>query len=98
MGVPIYSGRQPSRNLLVHDYEEIADFIATRIRHDRVGYTVHVGDDGKVWITRCDRQRVNELPEAWKIGEYPYTGLRVEYIEDDLLAMARELKARKLAA
>ena len=92
------AGRQPSKNLLVHDYEDVADFIATRIRHDRVGYAVHVGDDGKVWLTRSDRQRVVELPAAWKIGEYPYLDLRIEYIEDDLLERLRQLKSTAIAA
>ena len=84
-------GRRPSRNLLADGYEAVADFIASRIRQDKVAYAVHVNDAGMVWLTRKDRQRVNELPEAWKVGEYPYLGLRVEFIEDDLLDRQRAL-------
>ncbi len=84
-------GRRPSRNLLADGYEAVADSVATQIRRDRVAYAVHVNDAGMVWLTRKDRQRVNELPEAWKVGEYPYLGLRVEFIEDDLLDRQRAL-------
>jgi hypothetical protein len=86
-------GRPPVRNLRRDGWEEVADFIAARIRQDKVGYAVHVAPDGAVRLTRTDRQRHTELPDGWKVGEYAYSGLRVEFIEDDLIERTRELAA-----
>lgn len=90
-------GRKPSHNLLADGFEEVAGFVARQIRAGRVGYAVHVNDTGMVWLTKSNRQRVNELPESWKVGEYPYLGLRVEFIEEDLLDRQRALVAREAA-
>lgn len=92
------SGRQPTRNLLLDGFEEVADFVARQIKNDRVGHSVHVSDTGSVRVTRGDRRRAVELPIEWKVGEYPYTGLRIEYIEADLLERELELRALAVAA
>ena len=84
-------GRAPTRNLLLDGFEEVADFMARQIKLNKIGHTVHVSESGAVRLTRVDRGRKSELPEAWKVGEYPYKGLRVEWIEDDLLERVREL-------
>ena len=85
------AGKQPTRNVQTPGYEAVAEFIASRITRDKAGYAVHISDKGLVYLTRKDRQRANELPEQWKLGEYPYTGLRVEFIEEDLLDWQRSL-------
>lgn len=86
-------GRKPSRNLLLDGYEEVADFIARRIKDERQAHHVHVANTGAVRITPTNGARASELPAEWLVGTYPYKGLRVEFIEDDLLLRQRELAA-----
>lgn len=91
-------GRAPAHNLLAEGFEEVADFVSRQIELNKVGHIVHVGDAGEVRITRVDRRRATELPDSWRVGEYPYKGHRVEWIEDDLLIRQRELIAMRAAA
>lgn len=85
-------GPAPRHNLLLDGYEECADFVARQITRDQAGHLVHVAPDGGLRVTRKDRQRVNELPDAWMVGAYAYPA-RLEWIEDDLLQRQRELAA-----
>ncbi len=86
-------GRVPTRNLLADGYEAVAEFVARQVQRDKAAYTVHVADSGTVRLTRTNRARMMELPVSDCIGTYPYKGLRVELIEDDLLERLRELRA-----
>lgn len=83
-----------SKNLLLDGFAECAGFVARQMRGTRVGAVVHVSPNGALRVCRSDRARSVELPDSWLVGSYGYPP-RIEWIEDDLIAHARDLQARR---
>lgn len=76
-------------NLHRDGYAACAAFVARRIRNSRRTTTVYVAKDGGLHLSSPAYPKT--LPRETWVGCYPYTGLREEFIEDDLLERQREL-------
>ena len=89
-------GRPPLFNALIHDYEEVAEYIGKRLRIARVPQHVYIDDAGGVRLI-ADRSKQPHRPDSERVGRYTY-GAMAEHIEDDLLEWKRERSATQRTA
>ena len=89
-------GRPPMFNALIHDYEEVAEYICKRLRIARVPQHVYIDDAGGVRLI-ADRSKQPHRPDSERVGRYTY-GAMAEQIEDDLIEWIRQNQEQRRTA
>lgn len=79
----------PKSNLLAHEIEDVAEHIKRQMQRGSL-YAVYVADDGAVRIHNLDHTRDDARPLHEMVGTYR-RNIRIEQLEDDLIARLREL-------
>lgn len=91
--------RPPKHFLLRDDLTDCAEHVISILRHrpqQSIFYNVYVAADGGIRVIRKDAVDANQRPESELLGVYDKT-VRIEVVEDDLLARKRELIAANAA-